>query len=462
MIYPNRPWIFSKYKKSTLSSQEGVTLLLSIIILSAILAISFSIAAILLGEIKVSGDGLRTEAAIVGADAVTEEALFKIKRKVSTCSSCTFSYTNLLGAVNLSSTESQETPQVYQVKVAASSNSFAASSNRYPLFNLLCPSPITDPLDPLSADPICSVAGSGFGKIKFTYLPSGNNDKMAVYVCEFDPNLSYLTPACSDVSSTEYWSPDGNDGKYYVNSPLDPGLYGEFTLDPTKQQEIIVYNYNGTNPLYVQLEAFTDTAGLSPKGIPLVGETAVNVSARNSQVTRKIRVVIPEEGETSARINYALQANGGRASASNTCCIFSPAATINGDRTGINWDTGNGWNSSFVLPDWLQIDFTDNTAAANPVLRNINEIDVITLQDAYASNPVDPDLAMTFSSYGIVDFQVQYWDGSAWQLVTGGNIIGNNKIWKQITFPFVTTSKIRINVTSGVGGTARIVEVEAY
>ncbi|MCL5774788.1 MAG: hypothetical protein M1333_01085, partial [Patescibacteria group bacterium] len=53
--------------------QSGVTLLLAILVLSAIMAISFSLATIIFIEVRTSGDLVRTEGAIFGADAVSEQ-----------------------------------------------------------------------------------------------------------------------------------------------------------------------------------------------------------------------------------------------------------------------------------------------------------------------------------------------------------------------------------------------------
>src|SRR5438309_1288758 len=69
---------------------------------------------------------------------------------------------------------------------------------------------------------------------------------------------------------------------------------------------------------------------------------------------------------------------------------------------------------------------------------------------------------MTFSQYGIVDFQVQYWNGSSWQTVTGGSVTGNNKIWNKFTFSDITTDKIRVNVTNALYIYSRLTEIEAY
>jgi len=162
-------------------------------------------------------------------------------------------------------------------------------------------------------------------------------------------------------------------------------------------------------------------------------------------------------GTYSNSINVALASNGGVASASSTTSGFAPSGTINGDRNGINWGTSGGWNDSTAstFPDWLEVDFN--------ATYNIAEIDVFTVQDAFGS-PSTPTLSMTCSNYCIRDFEVQYWNGSAWTDVTGGNVTFNNKVWRQFTFTAISTNKIRIqvNASNGSGDYSRLTEVEAW
>jgi len=47
-------------------------------------------------------------------------------------------------------------------------------------------------------------------------------------------------------------------------------------------------------------------------------------------------------------------------------------------------------------------------------------VDGYSIQDSYSS-PSEPTEAMTFSLYGLTAFQVQYWDGSAWQTLSDGS-----------------------------------------
>jgi hypothetical protein len=156
------------------------------------------------------------------------------------------------------------------------------------------------------------------------------------------------------------------------------------------------------------------------------------------------------------RVNVALASNGGVATASSTFNNKYPvAAIINGDRLGLNWGNGGGWNDKTKnnWPDWVEITFAGQ--------RTIEEVDVFTVQDSY-NNPSPPTTSMTFSRYGVVDFAIQYWTGSAWQTVPGGTITGNNRVWRQVSFTPVTTSRIRIHITNALDSYSRLTEVEVY
>jgi hypothetical protein len=74
---------FSKILKSDQQSQSGVTLMLAILVLAAVTAVAFSLATIVLIEVRVSGDVLKTEPAMYATMGVTEEALFQYKRFIT-------------------------------------------------------------------------------------------------------------------------------------------------------------------------------------------------------------------------------------------------------------------------------------------------------------------------------------------------------------------------------------------
>jgi len=186
------------------------------------------------------------------------------------------------------------------------------------------------------------------------------------------------------------------------------------------------------------------TAGLI--GLPQCG-------TRRGDSTETVRGAI-----TMPPRNVALQTAGAVAEASSTHSSgFAPAGAINGDRKGANWGNNAGWNdgTADTFPDSFKVTFAGAST--------IDEIDVFSLQDNYG-NPSEPTATMTFSQYGLRDFDVQYWESStsAWVTVPGGSITGNNLVWRRITFPPVTTSQIQIRVNNALNTWSRIVEVEAY
>jgi RHS repeat-associated protein len=158
------------------------------------------------------------------------------------------------------------------------------------------------------------------------------------------------------------------------------------------------------------------------------------------------------------RQNVALSANGATATASSTnttAGTFDPRFTIDGRRSGSQWGVDGGWNDGTpnTWPDWLQVQFAGS--------KTIDTINVFSVQDNYAS-PVEPTASQTFTKYGLIDFQVQYWNGSGWATVSGGNIVGNNLVRRQIKLSQpITTDKIRVFVNRGGDTWSRITEVEA-
>ena len=88
-------------------------------------------------------------------------------------------------------------------------------------------------------------------------------------------------------------------------------------------------------------------------------------------------------------------------------------------------------------------------------------MDVFSVQDNYAS-PVEPTAGMTFTRYGLVNFTVQYWDGTQWLAVPGGIVSGNTLVWRQLTFAPLTTTKIRVLITGTSDSWSRVTELEAY
>ena len=173
-------------------------------------------------------------------------------------------------------------------------------------------------------------------------------------------------------------------------------------------------------------------------------------------VTTSEAKLVTVTAESGGAKNVAAQANGGVASASSSHSAAFPASGANnGDRKGVSWGSGGGWNDATpgAFPDWLRVDFSGP--------RTIGEIDVFTVQDDYVA-PAEPTPNMTFTKYGITDFQVVYWNGSGWVEVPGGNVTGNNLVWRKFTFEPITTTAVGVIVKGALGSYARVTEIEAW
>ena len=161
---------------------------------------------------------------------------------------------------------------------------------------------------------------------------------------------------------------------------------------------------------------------------------------------------------TCTRSNVALALNGSTAVASSSypSGSYPAASAINGDRAGNTWGTASGgW------ADGTRGAFPDSLEVAFPSSEVIDEIDVVTLQNNW-KNAGQPDLTTSCSGEGILDFEVQYWNGTAWVTIPNGTVTGNDKAVRQFTFPAVTTTKIRVVVNYARTNYSRIVELEAY
>lgn len=206
---------------------------------------------------------------------------------------------------------------------------------------------------------------------------------------------------------------------------------------------------------YTELSTSAFTASSAADVLKFVGRNSS--SGDNTAFIDNVRVV---GSAAPPPVNVALASQGATVTASSTFdANRSASATINGDRKGTHWGsdptTGSGWHDATqnVYPDWLQVNFAG--------AKTINEIGIFTVQDNFTS-PVEPTETLTFTQYGVTDFKVEYWNGSAWSPVSGGNVSANNKVWRKLTFPPISTDKIRIVVSAAQAGYSRITEVEAF
>ncbi len=227
---------------------------------------------------------------------------------------------------------------------------------------------------------------------------------------------------------------------------------------------------------YFDVQAWNGTAWVTVAGITGNSQVWRKIPLAPAVITDRIRVQVNASlgsysriveieayGSTGViapaptRTNVALATNGGVATASSVynATTYPIASVNNGDRKGVKWGGGGGWNDATgnLYPDWVQITFNGQ--------KTIDEVDLFTLQDAFAS-PLEPTATQTFTLYGVTAFDIQAWNGSAWVTVTGGAVTGNNLVWRKIGFPAVTTDRIRVQVNGALGGYSRITEIEAY
>lgn len=145
-------------------------------------------------------------------------------------------------------------------------------------------------------------------------------------------------------------------------------------------------------------------------------------------------------------VNVALNSNGATAAASSTAAGYNAADVINGNTNSADFGSaGGGWmdNDANVFPDWVEVAFGGD--------KTINQLKVYTVDST--ANPA--------STKGIKDFDVQYWDGAAWQTIQ--SITGNVSGMVNVEFSAVTTSKVRIQVNaSNDSSQSRLVEVQAF
>ena len=192
-------------------------------------------------------------------------------------------------------------------------------------------------------------------------------------------------------------------------------------------------------------------------GIRGVSRNVLQTNARDFITVQSVQVVVPPIVPIPPPTgpNLLLASAGGVATASSQYSAGYPITAINnGDRKGLSWGAGGGWNDGTLStwPDWAQITI--------PVAKSIGRVVVYTLQDNYAA-PIEPTDTLTFSTYGIKDFEVQGLEGANW--VSLATVAGNSLVKRTMIFTPRTVSAIRILVSGSKDGRySRIIELEAY
>jgi hypothetical protein len=130
---------------------------------------------------------------------------------------------------------------------------------------------------------------------------------------------------------------------------------------------------------------------------------------------------------------------------------------------GVDWESSSV--HAFAAEMGIPLPFPDRLEIAFNGAKQISSVKVYTLQDAYTA-PVEPTPQMRFNNYGITDFEVQYWFDTPsvkkWVVVPNGVVVENRNVMRTISFPAVTTTKVRVLVKKAVDTWSRITEVEVF
>jgi hypothetical protein len=250
--------IFQVYKTPTQSShrQEGVSLMLSVLLLSAITAIVFSFTTIILIELRATGDVMRSDPAFYATLGVTEEALFQYKRYVSSgqldVPNCAPSNHNIcqLAGVTLQLPGAQpiaedDVPRLETIR--------AGQTSQIPLYQL--------------GDWTLQ-----YGKLKLQAIPIGNPGSLNVNLKKISQDGTEET-VISDVLRE-------NAGVLTINMVDGGAQYELYLSNPTNANFYIsIFSYGPDNT--------------TEKGLPFIAQRVLKIVADYAGITRTYKVFIP-------------------------------------------------------------------------------------------------------------------------------------------------------------------------
>lgn len=249
--------------KQGLPGEEGITLMLAILILSAITAIAFSLASIIFIEIRASGDVMRTEPALYAAQSVTEEAFYQYKRYVPeekmSVTKCEPVALRVCGLPDIAVDMSGTKPVERKFDVSPRIDTVLPNITRTYLF--------VDPENPNSYE-------QAYSEIGVKNLDNGYNAELEVRLDKFDETGGASFPA--PIDETIY--PGGPQASYAI------------PRGDTGQYQLTVRNASMDKSALAQISA-TDIDGR--RQLPLVGRKVIDITAAYLGLTRKYTVEIP-------------------------------------------------------------------------------------------------------------------------------------------------------------------------
>jgi hypothetical protein len=294
--------------------------------------------------------------------------------------------------------------------------------------------------------------------VELSHITAESGDSATIYVADqASQNVPNFTLRNNILERRSYGLGVANEGTGTLNNNFYPYSYAKNVIINRSAGTDQALDDDSLRSRYPSLETFLVPSRESVKYVDRAGgnyRLASDSPHKNSATDGKdigcdidalenaTRGVISGQGGASnIRTNVALASNGGVASASSSSSGYAVTNVNDGKRTSqyiastnqiFYWaDATPGSN-----PDWVQVTFNGQ--------KSIDEIDIFSVQDWPGAESEEPTETMTGTKYVATDFEVQYWTGSAWATVPGGNVVGNNKIWRKFTFSPITTSKIRL------------------
>lgn len=258
--------IFQVNNNLHVHKQSGVTLLLSVLLLSAITTIAFSLAAVGFAEISTSNDLSRTEPILYYSLGLAEEGAYGVKRSVASLKSslgaeCSGNFTQfVLDSSNVTNTKTKicniNSPNAPgNIEVIVPVNTYNSSVRLY----------IYDPTN-------SGTGGSGYSDVSFKKT-SNNSGSVRMYMCP-------LSVECQDpnINPNGWVNPAGVllDYNTDVNIPLSNGSY-----------EVVFIN-GGSALEYVEVIT-------RPKGLPYLNKEGIEIQSSFGRLIRRLRVLVPTQ-----------------------------------------------------------------------------------------------------------------------------------------------------------------------
>jgi len=232
----------------SLEHQKGVTLLLALMIMAALISIVFSLSAITINELNNTNTEISSEPAIAGAEAGAEALLYQDNRGSISCSVSPITYQLPTSHVFILSNNNLYNTNPYSFSLGTSPN----NEMDFDLYN---------PCDPDAAP--------GYTGITITPVSVDSTTPNSVmYVCSWS-----VTPCSSSTYDIYHLS---------FNTTMTYSL-----LDANTKYQIVILNNDSSSVIY--------NIGTTPSniGVP-ASQVVILTTGTNNGVSRKLQTILPK------------------------------------------------------------------------------------------------------------------------------------------------------------------------